>query len=430
VTVGQLQRQLHPTEVCADVDTSKSFVRCWVFVLTVSAILLHMHHVPSSVSTGAAGPAVAAPVSLLNIATEASAALHLRVTAALLYGLCSLAIVFSNKIVLTTLAFPSFQFIAIAQCVCTMIVLVANRTLVPLCTWYLSRLTAWTRQTITGRRAEDLAVSRQPPVTVAEMRRSLMDLELSWRTVKAVQPLPLLFMLNVLCGLGATKHLNVPTFVLLRRFSIPMTMGLEWVLLSRAISRQVAVSVFLMVVGACVAAAGDGSHSWQGYVFILLNDVATALQGVMLRRKMDQSNAAGAALTSDGIMFMNSALSLPFMITVFYATPGELKATILYPKWSSPIFILAFGGSMLLGYVLTFSMFLCTKVNSPLTTSVVGSIKNVISSYLGMFMQDYRFSWGNFIGVNISVVAAVIYSHAEVAKLSASKKSAAAGRSV
>jgi solute carrier family 35 protein len=353
--------------------------------------------------------------------TEDTSPPALKVLAAMMYGVTSLVIVFANKLLFSTasIAFPSFKFVALCQYITTVCVM-----------WYRNQ----------GSSDHTSSEDKSP-------RRRLFP-PLSRGVFWAVMPLPLVFFVNTLSGLGATMHLNVPMFVLLRRFSILMTMVLEMWLLQRAFPGLVKVSVMLMVVAAVIAAYGDLQFDLGGYAFILSNDLFTALQGVVLRKKQDEGqrrrsrevkeaedsgiisppDAADAqarltteALSSESLLYYNALFSVPLGAALWMSDAKEFRAVLHYQHWTHPLFMLCFASSMLLGFAMNFSYFLCTKVNSPLTTTVVGSMKNVVSSYVGMFI-DYRYSSLNFVGLNIGVFATMLYSHTEIQKVKQSKR--------
>eukprot|EP00672_Neobodo_designis_P027999 CAMPEP_0174834484 /NCGR_PEP_ID=MMETSP1114-20130205/4853_1 /TAXON_ID=312471 /ORGANISM="Neobodo designis, Strain CCAP 1951/1" /LENGTH=460 /DNA_ID=CAMNT_0016068395 /DNA_START=40 /DNA_END=1419 /DNA_ORIENTATION=- len=369
---------------------------------------------------------------LANV-SEDTAPVALKVIAALMYGVASFAIVFANKWLFATVGFPSFKFVALCQYVATAGVL-----------WWRNRAP---RATEEPRSAAAPAGSVGVTVTIATTQpkscaSGRLYPPLSWGVFWAVMPLPLLFFANTVTGLGATKRLNMPMFVLLRRFSILMTMGFEAVLLQRTFPLLVRIAVFLMVVGAGVAAAGDLQLDTTGYAFILANDFFTALQGVILRRKLDdgqrrrereEKDAAGGervgdddaagittkALAADSLLFYNALFSIPLGLLLFLVDRTDVRAVIAFAGWLGPGFVSCFAASLFLGFGMNYSYFLCTKVNSPLTTTVVGSMKNVLSSYLGMLFSDYPYTVVNFIGVNIGVFATVLYSFAEMRKVRA-----------
>ncbi|EGD76944.1 hypothetical protein PTSG_12567 [Salpingoeca rosetta] len=95
---------------------------------------------------------------------------------AIFYGVSSLAIMGVNKMVLTGYAFPSASVVALCQMVLTILIL-------PL--------------------AKQLKIIEYP--------------DISSNIVRKVFPLPLLFLANLVTGLGGTKRINLPMFTLLRR---------------------------------------------------------------------------------------------------------------------------------------------------------------------------------------------------------------------
>jgi hypothetical protein len=111
------------------------------------------------------------------------------------------------------------------------------------------------------------------------------------------------------------------------------------------------------------------------------------------------------------------------MMGVLALRPEEMEKVRAFEHWGSPHFLLFFFMASIMGSVLNYSTFLCTAVNSALTTTVVGCLKNVLTTYLGMvFLADYKFSWSNFVGLNISIGGSLMYSVAEFAAKQSPRK--------
>lgn len=195
-------------------------------------------------------------------------------------------------------------------------------------------------------------------------------------------------------------------FTVLRRFSILFTLLLEGLILNVKASLTVKCSVATMIFGALVAASNDLSFDARGYVFIILNDVTTALQGVYTKKKLDAKE-----IGKYGLLFYNAL----FNLLPFYALcewTGDIEAATTFSNWSNMTFLCCFLASAVMGFVLNYSVVLCTAYNSALTTTIIGCLKNLIVTYVGMFIgQDYIFSWPNFIGLNVSVAGSLWYSY-------------------
>lgn len=444
-----------------------------------------------------------------SVDVKSSTPMRDKVFAALFYGVVSLAVIFTNKSIMSQHKFPHFDFLATVQFAATTVI--------------LSTLVFFKKVDI--------------PMLTPSIARDVL-------------PISVMFLGNVICGLGSTRSLNLPMFTALRRFSILMTMIAEYLILGNNPRSPIVISVAMMVGGAMIAAFYDFTYDTEGYMLVFLNNLFTTLNGVWMKKAsisgkcskmgvlyynslfsalfmllffavehymIDSDNAgsdaadlikasviasastgvanAGAgvgagvgvggsgsssmavSLTSDHLHKLHadalgharalSALAVgaaasaiagnlgqsidagaasvvgggvrgaaaaavgakdgkqdlisskvKHSIDIHHELPSihdfesKLSAVSKFPGWQQWDFCLLFSVAVLMGTVLNYSIFLCTTLNSALTTAVVGCLKNVATTYIGMiFLSDYEFNWMNFIGLNISILGSLYYTY-------------------
>jgi hypothetical protein len=335
-----------------------------------------------------------------------------KVLSALFYGIASILVIFTNKAIMTIYKFPFVNFLATVQFLVTSVVILA------------------------------LVLMKKIDVPVLNLNITIQ-----------VLPITLMFLGNVLCGLGSANALSIPMFTALRRFSMLMIMLAEYFLLHVKPSLPVTISVALMVGGTVVAACYDLSFDAQGYTLVFLNNMFTALNGVYMKKA-----SLSGKVSKMGVLFYNSLFSALIMVVIFLfehycsqAVEDELAVLFDSPNlrgpkldsnlglsgveavvptristigqvmqhsgWESSTFIAIFWLAACMGSILNYSIFLCTTINSALTTAVVGTTKNIVATYIGMVaFPDYSFNWVNFLGINISILGSLYYNYVTIVK--------------
>jgi len=283
---------------------------------------------------------------------------------ALSYGVISVSITFFNKAVLSYYEFPYSNMLTLGQMIFSIVFLVSMKR---------------------------IGVIKYP--------------DFSWDYAKKLLPLAIYFTLMAASGLWALALVNVPVFSALRRLATLIVIVGERFVLGKITPPDETNSVVLMVFGAIIAGWGDLTFDLLGYTLILFNCFVTAGYLIYIAKKKQETG-----LNTFGLMFYCNFLSLPGVALIVYFT--ELDGMGGYPYYSNVGFQICFLMSSVQAFLLNYFIFLCSTINSPLTTSITGQLKAILSTILGLFMfSDVSMNLLLGVGLFISSVASIWYSY-------------------
>ncbi|KAK7260902.1 hypothetical protein RIF29_27201 [Crotalaria pallida] len=298
--------------------------------------------------------------------------------AAISYMSCAVLLVMFNKAALSSYNFPSTNFITLLQMVCSCCFLYLLRR---------SRIISFTA-------GESLIISDNSTLFV------------SLKTLKHTFPLAAAYLLYMLVTMESVRGVNVPMYTTLRRTTVVFTMLVEFVLVRQRYTSSVIFSVGLIVFGALIAGARDLSFDAYGYAVVFLANITTAIYLATIARIGKTSG-----LNSFGLMWCNGIICGPFLL-IWTLIRGDLKMTINYPYLFSPGFMVVLLFSCILAFFLNYSIFLNTTLNSALTQTICGNLKDLFTIGLGwIIFGGLPFDFWNVIGQCLGFAGSGLYAY-------------------
>ncbi|KAH3862419.1 putative UDP-sugar transporter DDB_G0278631 [Dreissena polymorpha] len=289
------------------------------------------------------------------------------VSSAVLYGASSVAIVYVNKLLMTSFSFDYPVFIMASQMTFTILLLEL-----------LSLINIINMPKYTLERAKMFA-------------------------------LPALFYgVNSVLALSALSNMNPAMYGVLKRCVPVVTLLMSVVIFKKGWpSRLTILSVLMLTLGCVVAGYGDLKFNMLAYTCGALSNVTQAAYLLLVQR------LTKGKLTTVESLQLNSINTLPFLILIC-VTNGEVVKIRTFEQYHSISFIAVFILAISLGCLLNYSLFLCTSLNSALTTSIVGGIKALAQTLLGVFtFGGVSHNLPTFAGLSMSMLGAVFYLYAK-----------------
>lgn len=301
--------------------------------------------------------------------------------AAISYMSCAVLLILFNKAALSSYNFPCANVITLFQMISSCCFLYTMRRL---------KLISFTL-------GESLIVSDNATILVP------------LKTLKHTLPLAGAYLLYMLVTMESVRGVNVPMYTTLRRTTVVFTMVVEYLLAGQKYTSSVVGSVGLIVLGAFVAGARDLSFDSYGYAVVFIANITTAIYLATIARIGKSSG-----LNSFGLMWCNGIICGPFLLFWTFIR-GDLEMTINFPYLLAPGFLAVMLCSCILAFFLNYSIFLNTTLNSPLTQTICGNLKDLFTIGFGWILfGGLPFDFLNVIGQLLGFVGSGLYAYCKL----------------
>ncbi|KAE9620932.1 hypothetical protein Lal_00019421 [Lupinus albus] len=209
-------------------------------------------------------------------------------------------------------------------------------------------------------------------------------------------------------AMNLSLMLNSVGFYQISKLSmIPVVCVMEWILHSKHYSREVKMSVMVVVVGVGVCTVTDVKVNLKGFVCACIAVLSTSLQQISIGSLQKKYSIGSFELLSKTAPIQAVSL-LVFGPFADYYLSGKL---ITNYKMSSGVilFILL---SCSLAVFCNVSQYLCIGRFSAVSFQVLGHMKTVCVLTLGWLLFDSELTVKNIMGMVIAVAGMIIYSWA------------------
>ncbi|KAL3530972.1 hypothetical protein ACH5RR_010294 [Cinchona calisaya] len=187
---------------------------------------------------------------------------------------------------------------------------------------------------------------------------------------------------------------------------IPCTVLLETLFFRKKFSRNIQVSLGILLLGVGIATVTDLQLNLVGSVLSLLAVVTTCIAQIMTNTIQKKFKVSSTQLLYQ---------SCPYQaITLFVTGPfvdGLLTNLNVFAFKYTPQVLAFIVLSCLISVSVNFSTFLVIGKTSPVTYQVLGHLKTCLVLAFGYVLLHDPFSWRNILGILVAVVGMVVYSY-------------------
>eukprot|EP01147_Barroeca_monosierra_P008636 gene8636-10296_t len=229
---------------------------------------------------------------------------------------------------------------------------------------------------------------------------SIIELEpFSFHTTRRWVPVTVFFGIMLYTGSQTLVYLSIPVVTVFKNLTNLLIAYGDWYFFGQNVSGGVIFSFLMMVAGSVLTGFTDLEFSLPGYVWMSLNCVSQAAYVLYARHAK-----ASTKLSEWGMSFYNNFLCIIIMALSSVFT-GELQAAINFPNLRSPVFLCGVILSGVVGTGLSFTVFWVMSTTSPTTYSMVGSLNKIPITLISILFFHMSMTWKTMVSIAIGLSA-------------------------
>uniref|UniRef100_A0A7C8ZWQ8 Sugar phosphate transporter domain-containing protein n=1 Tax=Opuntia streptacantha TaxID=393608 RepID=A0A7C8ZWQ8_OPUST len=169
------------------------------------------------------------------------------------------------------------------------------------------------------------------------------------------------------------------------------------------------ISVAIIVLGAFAAGARDLSFDFYSYAIVLISNICTAVYLASIARL-----GKSTALNSFGLMWCNGMICGPILL-LWTFFQGDLHKLMNFPHISSLGFQAVMLLSCIMAFLLNYTVFWNTALNSALAQTICGNLKDIFTIGLGwLIFGGLPFDWLNILGQGLGFLGSCLYAYCKL----------------
>ncbi|KAL0230569.1 hypothetical protein PCE1_004126 [Barthelona sp. PCE] len=219
----------------------------------------------------------------------------------------------------------------------------------------------------------------------------------------------LLFASNIAVGNSSLAQISVSLTQTIRATTPVFAVVMSFFILKKNMNPRAKPALVILIVGMIIACYGEMNANGWGMFFAIFGVILSALKAVMAHKFL----AGEYKLHPIDLVSRMGLYSLVWLFPYSLITESK-KVLVLSATENAGLAWRMIFTSGVIAFFLNISNFIVNQQTSPVTLTVCGNLKQLLTIILSVFIFQNVITWVNGFGILITLVGAGIYSYYEV----------------